>query len=101
MKLAAVLNALKASTLRGMGGAGFPTGSKWEIVRNASGTQKYVVCNADESEPGTIKDRFIMENVPHLVIEGMIMAGLVTRNLCQSRWLHLRRGKRPARSDGR
>jgi formate dehydrogenase beta subunit len=75
---AAVLNALKTSTLRGMGGAGFPTGSKWEIVRNASGTQKYVVCNADESEPGTIKDRFIMENVPHLVIEGMIMAGLVT-----------------------
>jgi NADH:ubiquinone oxidoreductase subunit F (NADH-binding)/NADH:ubiquinone oxidoreductase subunit E len=76
--VAAVLNALKTSTLRGMGGAGFPTGSKWEIVRNASGTQKYVVCNADESEPGTIKDRFIMENVPHLVIEGMIMAGLVT-----------------------
>lgn len=76
--VAAVLNALKASTLRGMGGAGFPTGSKWEIVRNAPGTQKYIVCNADESEPGTIKDRFIMENAPHLVIEGMIVAGLVT-----------------------
>src|SRR5581483_7026152 len=69
---------LKASTLRGMGGAGFPTGMKWEIVRNAPGTAKYVVCNADESEPGTIKDRFIMENVPYLVIEGMILAGLVT-----------------------
>src|SRR5208283_2064915 len=74
----AVLDALKASTLRGMGGAGFPTGSKWEIVRNAPGDKKYIVCNADESEPGTIKDRFIMENVPHLVIEGIILAGLVT-----------------------
>lgn len=75
---ASVLAALKASALRGMGGAGFPTGSKWEIVRNAPGGQKYVVCNADESEPGTIKDRFIMERVPHMVIEGMIMAALVT-----------------------
>jgi NADH:ubiquinone oxidoreductase subunit F (NADH-binding)/NADH:ubiquinone oxidoreductase subunit E len=75
---AGVLAALKASTLRGLGGAGFPTGMKWEIVRNAPGLKKYIVCNADESEPGTIKDRFIMENLPHLVIEGMIMAGLVT-----------------------
>lgn len=74
----AVLSTLKNSTLRGMGGAGFPTGAKWEIVRNAPGTQKYIVCNADESEPGTIKDRYIMERAPHLVIEGMIMAGLVT-----------------------
>jgi NADH:ubiquinone oxidoreductase subunit F (NADH-binding)/NADH:ubiquinone oxidoreductase subunit E len=73
-----VIATLKASGLRGMGGAGFPTGSKWEIVRNAPGKEKYIVCNADESEPGTIKDRFIMENVPYLVIEGMIMAGLVT-----------------------
>jgi len=73
-----VLDVLKASALRGMGGAGFPTGTKWEIVRNAPGVQKYVVCNADESEPGTIKDRFLMENVPHLVIEGMIMAALIT-----------------------
>jgi formate dehydrogenase beta subunit len=73
-----VLDTLKASTLRGLGGAGFPTGTKWEIVRNAPGAQKYIVCNADESEPGTIKDRFLMENVPHLIIEGMIMAGFVT-----------------------
>ena len=64
--------------LRGMGGAGFPTGTKWEIVSNAAGKEKYIVCNADESEPGTIKDRFIMENVPYLLIEGMITAGLVT-----------------------
>jgi NADH:ubiquinone oxidoreductase subunit F (NADH-binding)/NADH:ubiquinone oxidoreductase subunit E len=74
----AVIETLKAGGLRGMGGAGFPTGTKWEIVRNAAGIKKYIVCNADESEPGTIKDRFIMENVPHLVIEGMIVAGLVT-----------------------
>jgi formate dehydrogenase/NADH-quinone oxidoreductase subunit F len=73
-----VIAALKSSGLRGMGGAGFKTGLKWEIVRNAPGTAKYVVCNADESEPGTIKDRFILENVPYLVIEGMIMSGLVT-----------------------
>jgi len=70
--------ALKASGLKGLGGAGFPTGMKWEIVRNAPGEQKYIVCNADESEPGTIKDRFIMQQLPHLVIEGMILAGLVT-----------------------
>jgi NADH:ubiquinone oxidoreductase subunit F (NADH-binding)/NADH:ubiquinone oxidoreductase subunit E len=73
-----IVATLKASGLRGMGGAGFPTGSKWEIVRNAPGKEKYIVCNADESEPGTIKDRFIMENVPYLVIEGMTTAGLVT-----------------------
>jgi NADH:ubiquinone oxidoreductase subunit F (NADH-binding)/NADH:ubiquinone oxidoreductase subunit E len=75
---AGILATLKASGLRGMGGAGFPTGNKWEIVRNAPGKAKYIVCNADESEPGTIKDRFIMQSVPHLVIEGMIVAGLVT-----------------------
>ena len=75
---AGVIATLKAAGLRGMGGAGFPTGSKWEIVRNAPGKEKYIVCNADESEPGTIKDRFIMENVPYLVIEGIVMAGLVT-----------------------
>jgi len=73
-----ILASLKAAGLRGMGGAGFPTSSKWEFVRNAPGSTKYIVCNADESEPGTIKDRGIMENVPYLVIEGMITAGLVT-----------------------
>ena len=75
---AAVIATLKNSGLRGMGGAGFPTGNKWEIVRNAPGKTKYIVCNADESEPGTIKDRFIMQTVPYMVIEGMIVAGLVT-----------------------
>jgi NADH:ubiquinone oxidoreductase subunit F (NADH-binding)/NADH:ubiquinone oxidoreductase subunit E len=67
---------IKESQLRGLGGAGFPAGVKWEMVRNDPGQEKYVVCNADESEPGTIKDRHIMENLPHLVIEGMIIAGL-------------------------
>jgi NADH:ubiquinone oxidoreductase subunit F (NADH-binding)/NADH:ubiquinone oxidoreductase subunit E len=75
---AAVIASLKASNLRGMGGAGFPTGLKWEIVRNAAGDDKYIVCNGDESEPGTFKDRFILENAPHLLVEGMILAGLVT-----------------------
>jgi NADH:ubiquinone oxidoreductase subunit F (NADH-binding)/NADH:ubiquinone oxidoreductase subunit E len=73
-----VIATLKSSALRGMGGAGFPTGAKWEIVRNAPGAGKYIVCNADESEPGTIKDRFILQTAPWLVIEGMIVAGLVT-----------------------
>ncbi len=73
-----VIAQLKASGLAGLGGAGFPTGIKWEAVRRERGPEKYVVCNADESEPGTIKDRFIIRNLPNLVIEGMIIAGLVT-----------------------
>ncbi len=73
-----VIAQLKASGLSGLGGAGFPTGVKWDAVRKERGPEKYVVCNADESEPGTIKDRFIMRNLPNLVIEGMIIAGLVT-----------------------
>ena len=69
---------LKASGLRGLGGAGFPTESKWQLVRQAPGPEKYIVCNADESEPGTFKDRFILTNLPHLVVEGIIIAGLLT-----------------------
>jgi NADH:ubiquinone oxidoreductase subunit F (NADH-binding)/NADH:ubiquinone oxidoreductase subunit E len=75
---ASVVASLKAADLRGMGGAGFRTGLKWELVRNAPGDEKYVVCNADESEPGTFKDRFLLENVPHLLVEGMLLAGLVS-----------------------
>ncbi len=74
----AALAQLKASELRGMGGAGFPTEMKWSLVRKMPGPEKYIVCNADESEPGTIKDRFILSHLPHLVIEGMILAGLIT-----------------------
>jgi formate dehydrogenase beta subunit len=73
-----VLAQLKTAELRGMGGAGFPTSMKWDLVRKQPDPVKYVVCNADESEPGTIKDRFIMTHLPHLLIEGMIIAGLVT-----------------------
>jgi NADH:ubiquinone oxidoreductase subunit F (NADH-binding) len=72
-----VIEILKEAGLRGLGGAGFPAGSKWEIVRKAPGREKYVVCNADESEPGTIKDRHLMEYFPYLLIEGMILAALV------------------------
>lgn len=74
---AAVLDALKQSGLRGMGGAGFPTGVKWEVVRNTPSPEKYVICNADESEPGTSKDRFILQTMPDLVLEGMAIAALV------------------------
>jgi NADH:ubiquinone oxidoreductase subunit F (NADH-binding)/NADH:ubiquinone oxidoreductase subunit E len=73
-----VLKQLKEAELRGMGGAGFPTSLKWDLVRKQPGNEKYIVCNADESEPGTIKDRFIMTHLPHLLIEGMILAGVIT-----------------------
>lgn len=75
--VARVIQTLKDSGLRGMGGAGFPTGLKWEIVRNATGSEKYVVVNADESEPGTFKDRFLMENFPYLLLEGVLLAAYV------------------------
>ena len=73
------LATLKEAELRGLGGAGFPTSMKWDLVRKQAEPVKYIVCNADESEPGTIKDRFILSNLPHLVIEGMLIAGLITR----------------------
>jgi NADH:ubiquinone oxidoreductase subunit F (NADH-binding)/NADH:ubiquinone oxidoreductase subunit E len=72
-----ILTALREGGLRGMGGAGFPTAAKWEVVRKEARTPKYVICNADESEPGTFKDRVILAELPHLVLEGMILAGLV------------------------
>ncbi|HET6575481.1 MAG TPA: NAD(P)H-dependent oxidoreductase subunit E [Fimbriiglobus sp.] len=72
-----VIAELKASGLRGMGGAGFPTGTKWELVRQEQRTPKYVICNADESEPGTFKDAKLLADAPHLVIEGMLIAGQV------------------------
>lgn len=73
-----VLATLKEAELRGMGGAGFPTSMKWDLVRKQREPVKYIVCNADESEPGTIKDRFILSHLPHLVAEGMMIAGLIT-----------------------
>src|SRR5437764_6138152 len=69
-----VIKEVKKSSLRGRGGAGFPTGMKWSFVPKDSPKPKYVVCNADESEPGTFKDRYLMERDPHLMIEGMLIA---------------------------
>jgi formate dehydrogenase/NADH-quinone oxidoreductase subunit F len=71
-----VTERLARSGLRGMGGAGFPAARKWELVRDAPGDPKYAVCNADESEPGTFKDRVVLEQLPHLVIEGFVLAAL-------------------------
>jgi len=71
-----IIAALKEAGLRGMGGAGFPTGVKWELVRKETRQPKYVICNADESEPGTFKDAKILADVPHLTLEGMMLAGL-------------------------
>ena len=68
---------LKAAGLRGMGGAGFPTAIKWATVRGTAGAEKFVICNADESEPGTFKDREIKATLPHLVWEGMLIAARV------------------------
>jgi NADH-quinone oxidoreductase subunit F len=72
---AAVLDAVDRSGLRGCGGAGFPTGRKWRMVADAPGAVKYVVCNADESEPATFKDRVLLDADPHLLLEGMALAG--------------------------
>ena len=71
-----VIDEVKASGLRGRGGGGFPTGTKWQFTRGAKGDQKYVVCNADEGDPGAFMDRSLLEGDPHAVIEGMILAGL-------------------------
>ena len=69
-----VIDEVKRSGLRGRGGAGFPTGLKWEFCRNSPGTQKYMICNADEGDPGAFMDRSTMEGDPHTVIEGMAIA---------------------------
>ncbi len=74
MKPAAVIKVIEDAGLRGRGGAGFPTGLKWRFVAQAKGNPKYVVCNADESEPGTFKDRLILEGDPHSIIEAMALA---------------------------
>jgi NADH-quinone oxidoreductase subunit F len=67
-----VVEEVQKSALKGRGGAGFPTGMKWSFLAKPEGVPRYLVCNADESEPGTFKDRFLMEKLPHLMVEGMI-----------------------------
>jgi NADH-quinone oxidoreductase subunit F len=71
-----IINEMKASNLRGRGGAGFPTGMKWSFVPKESAKPKYVLCNGDESEPGTCKDRLIFDHDPHAVIEGVMIAAI-------------------------
>src|SRR5512144_2671178 len=70
-----IIDEMKTSNLRGRGGAGFPTGMKWSFVPRTSPKPKYIVVNGDESEPGTCKDRLLIENDPHQLIEGVLIAG--------------------------
>ena len=72
----AIIEEVKTSGLRGRGGAGFPVGMKWSFIDKKSGKPRHLVCNADESEPGTFKDRYLMEYIPHLLIEGMITSSI-------------------------
>jgi formate dehydrogenase beta subunit len=83
-----IISALKDSGLRGMGGAGFPAGRKWDLVAAQETTPKYVICNADESEPGTFKDREILATQPHLVLEGMLLGMLAVG--AQEGWVFIR-----------
>jgi NADH:ubiquinone oxidoreductase subunit F (NADH-binding)/NADH:ubiquinone oxidoreductase subunit E len=83
-----VIAALKDSGLRGMGGAGFPAGRKWDLVAAQQATPKYVICNADESEPGTFKDRDILATQPHLVLEGMLLGMLAVG--AEEAWVFIR-----------
>ena len=76
MKPEEVIEEVKASGLRGRGGAGFPTGVKWGLARNAKGDAKYIICNADEGDPGAFMDRAVLEGDPHAVLEGLIIGGL-------------------------
>jgi NADH-quinone oxidoreductase subunit F len=73
-----IINTIMESGLRGRGGAGFPTGKKWEIFSRQKGSQKYVVCNGDEGDPGAFMDRMLLESFPYRVIEGMLIAGFAT-----------------------
>jgi NADH:ubiquinone oxidoreductase subunit F (NADH-binding)/NADH:ubiquinone oxidoreductase subunit E len=84
-----IIATLKDSGLRGMGGAGFPTGQKWGLVRDVQpGSVKYVICNADESEPGTFKDRQILATQPHLVLEGLLIGMAVVG--AEEGWVFIR-----------
>src|ERR1700745_645717 len=76
MKPDEIIEQVKISNLRGRGGAGFPTGMKWSFVPLTSAKPKYIVVTGDESEPGTCKDRLLIENDPHQLIEGVMIAGL-------------------------
>src|SRR6059058_6346099 len=83
-----VINEVKKSALRGRGGAGFPTGMKWSFVPKDSPKPKYLVCNADESEPGTFKDRLLIEKDPHAVVEGTLIAAYAIQ--CHTAFIYIR-----------
>src|SRR4029077_7982515 len=84
----AVIREVTEARLLGRGGAAFPTGRKWESVAKAPSRPHYLVCNADESEPGTFKDRVLMESDPFAVVEGMAIAGLATA--CDKGYIYIR-----------
>jgi NADH-quinone oxidoreductase subunit F len=83
-----IINEVKKSALRGRGGAGFPTGLKWSFMPRQYEGQKYLVCNSDEGEPGTFKDRDILRYNPHIVIEGMLIAGYATGSTAGYNYIH-------------
>jgi formate dehydrogenase beta subunit len=88
VEVASIIAALKDSGLRGMGGAGFPAGRKWDLVADVEAPVKYVICNADESEPGTFKDREILATQPHLVLEGLLLGMLAVG--AEEAWVFIR-----------
>lgn len=88
MEPAAIIEEVKASGLRGRGGAGFPTGMKWSFIPKENSKPKYLVCNADESEPGTFKDRVLMEHDPHLLIEGCLICSFAVG--AQTTYIYIR-----------
>jgi len=88
MAPADITNEVKTSGLRGRGGAGFATGTKWSFINRDAPGPKYVVVNADESEPGTAKDRYILENCPHLVVEGILIAAYAVG--ANQAWVYIR-----------
>ena len=83
-----VVQEIKISGLRGRGGAGFPTGKKWEVVRNVCGDMKYLICNGDEGDPGAFMDRAILEGNPHQVLEGMIIGAYAMG--CKKGYVYIR-----------
>jgi NADH-quinone oxidoreductase subunit F len=88
MKPEDIVEEVKKSGLRGRGGAGFPTGMKWSFLAKPEGVPRYLVCNADESEPGTFKDRYMMEFLPHLLIEGMAIGSFALG--CRTSYIYIR-----------
>ena len=89
MKPDDVVEEVKKSGLRGRGGAGFPTGMKWSFIDKKTPNPHYLVCNADESEPGTFKDRYLMQHIPHALVEGMIVSSFALD--AHTSYIHSRR----------